>query len=62
MISLTDEINQAIESPISITVFDWASKDWEKWTGIYENNWTIWTQNYFLDNTTGKWYRSYSYW
>ena len=62
MVSLSDVVDQIVEEPLSISVFNCASKDCIKWKGNYEINCTLWAQDYSLDMKTGKWYHNYEYW
>ena len=60
MLSATDEINQTTEIPIYITIYNWASKDWLKWSGPYQSDWTLWADNFYLDSNSN-WLHSYIY-
>ena len=43
MLSATDEVGQTIETPIYITIYNWASKDWVKCLGPYQSECKLWT-------------------
>ena len=61
ILSATDVIGQTSEALISVSVYRCASRDWMKWVGSYEIDWTFWDQDFILDKSTGKCYHSYSY-
>ena len=52
ILSVTDIFNQTAETTMSIVVYNWASKDCTKWTGIYQKDWTQWVDRYVLDDQT----------
>ena len=60
MLSVTDEVGQTAETPIYITIYNWASKDWVKCSGPYQSDCKLWTDNFYLDST-GIWLHSYIY-
>ena len=41
MLTATDEVGQTTETPIYITIYNWASKDWMKCSGPYQSEWTL---------------------
>ena len=61
IVSATDVIGQTSEESISVSVYKCASRDWIKWLGSYETDWTFWTQDFVLDKSTGKCFHSYAY-
>ena len=61
ILSATDVIGQTSEALISVSVYRCASRDWMKWVGSYEIDWTFWDQDFILDKSTGKCYHSYAY-
>ena len=61
-LQVTDYINNTSEASLEITVYNWASIDWVKWSGIYEKDCTMWVQDFQLEENTGKCYNRFIYW
>ena len=62
MLSVTDIVGQITETPVSITVFNCASKDWIKWSGPYQHDWSEWDSLFEYNSMTGEWIFGYYYW
>ena len=62
ILEITDYINNIWETSIDIEVYKWASKDWIKCKGYYQEDCTQWAQNYELEAGTGRWLRKFDYW
>ena len=61
VLSATDILNQTAEILVSITIYNWASKDCIMWTGVYQEDWIQWADRYFLDNQEKTWFPKLSY-
>ena len=62
MLQVTDYVNNTWETPIEVTVYDWASKDCLKWSGAYEKDWTMCKEDFKLDIESGKCINTFIYW
>ena len=61
MLDITDYINNTWEASINIEIYNWASKDWAKCKGEYQEDCTQWAQDYELEAGTGRWLRKFDY-
>ena len=62
LLEITDYVNNTWETSIQLTVFNWASKDWVKCKGFYQDDWTQWTTNYYLKDDSGQCLIVFDYW
>ena len=61
ILEIADYINNTWEVSINLEIFNWASMDWIKCKGEYQENCTQWTENYELEKGTGRWLRKFDY-